>query len=282
MSKSVTSYISIVSNGTGHQRTVQVLEVDQDVLEEKFVKKDNKEGLIWPKRLPHLDGILLWRVSFFYHMPVKDIRARTNFSRTFSAMTLWIQQLLNICALCSVSIRVSLSPPVPPDNIPELSSSVIRFVLDSWRNVLDCVGLQVWQRREQKRHQPPEGGRIGERVWDWWAQWLIDFFTWLCVTATLCFSCAWTIVIRHDSTWWGFGRLGKEDAKLIQLDHEGYSRSSGCVISHPERFRLSLAILNTLESNFLSNRARQVNPGHTAALPPTSWGQTTLIHALPR
>ncbi|KAG0150260.1 hypothetical protein CROQUDRAFT_88295 [Cronartium quercuum f. sp. fusiforme G11] len=55
----IISYLSSVSNGAGHQRTVQVLEVDQAVLEEKIVKKDHKEGLIWPKCLPPLDGILL-------------------------------------------------------------------------------------------------------------------------------------------------------------------------------------------------------------------------------
>ncbi|EGG12505.1 uncharacterized protein MELLADRAFT_101565 [Melampsora larici-populina 98AG31] len=57
----IISYVSQVSNGTaGASRTVQVLEVDQLILSEQFIKKDHKkEGMIWPKRLPSLDGILL-------------------------------------------------------------------------------------------------------------------------------------------------------------------------------------------------------------------------------
>ncbi|KAH9825268.1 hypothetical protein DFH28DRAFT_1077640 [Melampsora americana] len=57
----IISYVSQVTNGNaGPSRTVQVLEVDQLILSERFIKKDhNKEGMIWPKRLPALDGILL-------------------------------------------------------------------------------------------------------------------------------------------------------------------------------------------------------------------------------
>jgi len=56
----ITSFISnITSNTTGHIKVLQVLEIDQPILAEKFVKKNNKEGLSWPHRLPHLDGVLL-------------------------------------------------------------------------------------------------------------------------------------------------------------------------------------------------------------------------------
>ncbi|CAH7674344.1 ras guanine nucleotide exchange factor domain-containing protein [Phakopsora pachyrhizi] len=56
----ITSYVSSVTNSaTGKTKTLQVLEIDQMILSEKFMKKNDKEGLSWPKRLPPLDGMLL-------------------------------------------------------------------------------------------------------------------------------------------------------------------------------------------------------------------------------
>ncbi|KNZ61868.1 hypothetical protein VP01_1348g6 [Puccinia sorghi] len=56
----ITSSISnITSNTTGNVKILQVLEIDQPILHEKFVKKNHKEGISWPDQLPHPDGVLL-------------------------------------------------------------------------------------------------------------------------------------------------------------------------------------------------------------------------------
>ncbi|KAI9608506.1 hypothetical protein H4Q26_004689 [Puccinia striiformis f. sp. tritici PST-130] len=50
---------NIVNQSTGNSKVLQVLEIDQDLIAERFVKNHVKQGFLWPNKLPHLDGVLL-------------------------------------------------------------------------------------------------------------------------------------------------------------------------------------------------------------------------------
>ncbi|KAI7957144.1 hypothetical protein MJO28_004239 [Puccinia striiformis f. sp. tritici] len=56
----ITSMVTnIVNQSTGNSKVLQVLEIDQDLIAERFVKNHVKQGFLWPNKLPHLDGVLL-------------------------------------------------------------------------------------------------------------------------------------------------------------------------------------------------------------------------------
>lgn len=53
----MTTYNLVVQYG-GRHRSIKVIEIDQDFLEDDSVS--DAGGIIWPAELPRLDGALLW------------------------------------------------------------------------------------------------------------------------------------------------------------------------------------------------------------------------------
>lgn len=56
----ISSIVSnLTNNATGSSKILQILEIDQAILTDKFIKKSDKKGLTWPEKLPSVDGVLL-------------------------------------------------------------------------------------------------------------------------------------------------------------------------------------------------------------------------------